>query len=95
MHALVGISFFGIEVCKAAERLLGIRLQLHCCLKFIFSLHKIVVQPIESTQHQMIVYAAGIEGDDLFILIDGKLQHFLRLRACLQIAERTQINSAQ
>ena len=43
----------------------------------------------------MVLHALGIELDDLLILLDRKLQHLLRLRARLHVAERAQINTAQ
>ena len=43
----------------------------------------------------MIFHALGIELDDLLVLVDGQLQHFLRLCPRLHVAERAQIDSSQ
>ena len=43
----------------------------------------------------MVVGIARFDLDDRLILLNGQLQHFLRLASGLRVAQRTQINPAQ
>ena len=61
----------------------------------VFRLLQIVVQPVETSEQKVIVHIVGLDLDDLFVLLDGQLQHVLRSLSGLHVAQRTQINAPQ
>src|SRR5664279_422556 len=90
-----GVAFFVVKISQRGYGFFRIGLYVYCRLEFAFRLQKLVVEPIQAAQQQVVFYALGIELHNLLILLDRQLQNFLRLRPGLHIAEGTQIDAAQ
>jgi len=90
------VAFVAVKQGESRNGFFGIGIELDGNLEFAFRFLQIVIQAIESAEQKMIVNVIGFDLDDLFVLLDGQLEHIVAAVAVSRhVAERAQIDTAQ
>ena len=83
LHRPGSIAFFVVEVRQCGDGFFRVGLQLHRGLELALCLLQVVIQTVETAEQKMIVDIAGLDFDDLFILLNRQLQHAIRAAAAV------------
>src|ERR1019366_4110118 len=66
-----GVAFFVVKISQRGDGFFRIGLYVYCRLEFAFRLQKLVVEPVQAPQQQVVFHALGIKLQDVLGFEDG------------------------
>ncbi len=92
---MLQVALLAIEAGEIEHHLFGVGIDGLRGLELLFRVRGVVVDVVELTEQQAVFDAVGFKADDLDVLGDGELEHFVGRSAVLHVAERAQIDAAE